>query len=102
MRDTIHPQPGSVESHVLMMMFLNLACQSPPKGSPPPPAEPPAAPPPPTRAPSPNPNNNNNNNNNNNDNALQSKIDDLVALALASGADPAAVDAIRRRPGPAA
>ena len=31
-------------------------------------------------------------------NALHSKIDDLIALALASGADPAAVCAIRDRP----
>ena len=27
MRDTIHPIEGSPESHVLMMLFLNLACQ---------------------------------------------------------------------------
>ena len=31
-------------------------------------------------------------------NALHSKIDDLIALALESGADPAAVNAIRDRP----
>ena len=28
MRDTTHPVEGSPESHVLMMLFLNLACQN--------------------------------------------------------------------------
>ena len=31
-------------------------------------------------------------------NALQTQVDDALALALAHGADPAAVDAIRNRP----